>query len=692
MSFFLPTWDDTQEPSQHNVKQWMENLYSKFMPIEQARWNQSNIDSLFYAGAQNFVNRFYGSTYSAQYQNYYFNLLQVPVNMVTGYQRQNRKAIAYVPTENSDEHTTDQYTKLMTHICNSEGIHEVFSKACELAAVSGFVLLQPYLDYSGIDPAQGSMKVKVWEFNSFLCDPFFRDYERMSDCNWVWCQQYVTKKEALERFPDAEVRISAMSASPTRYGTFYFLPEQFNMARNDLMVLSYVWYKSKRRKKRLYSKSMDQFFDYGGGDEQLSLILQNVPDLQEVTSTVPTWKLVVVLNDQLVHEGYNPLGLDDCPFVPVYWCLDNHLSQYENRCRSLVRSMRDANYLMNRKININQDIVESTLNSGWIRKMGAVANEENVRKGGQGYDIIINDGFEIADVQKIQPSVIPASDFQLFEQLQSLIFQASGINLESWNAENSPQASTLTVLMKQAGNLMVLQKFFDQWDASLKVLGDKMLQIVLQNWNPTKVRMLIGEEPSALFFSRIFAKYNVVVEMSLLTPTQRYQEYMQWLELNQQLGGIIPPDKLAEKAPIQGKKELLEILRQQQMSQQAAQEQQSAIQAAQEEAKLRETYSKVASNMAAAKERYGRFEADLSLLEERVSAISKNRAMATKTKAEALEKLLEVVQKYGEIETVLKQNELKGYDYDMYLQEELEKKQMHSDFSKAFSDNMRQNF
>ncbi len=94
--------------------------------------------------------------------------------MITGYQRQHRKAIMYEAGEGGDPQTTDQYTKIMSHVCNSEGIHEQFSKACELAAVSGMVLLQPYLDFTENDPAQGQLKLKIWEYNAFLVDPYFR--------------------------------------------------------------------------------------------------------------------------------------------------------------------------------------------------------------------------------------------------------------------------------------------------------------------------------------------------------------------------------------------------------------------------------------------------------------------------------------------------------------------------------------
>lgn len=94
--------------------------------------------------------------------------------MITGYQRQHRKNIMYQNIDGSDAQTTDQYTKLITSVCNRGAIHEQFSKACELAAVSGMVMLQPYLDFTGDDAAQGQLKLKIWEYNAFLVDPYFR--------------------------------------------------------------------------------------------------------------------------------------------------------------------------------------------------------------------------------------------------------------------------------------------------------------------------------------------------------------------------------------------------------------------------------------------------------------------------------------------------------------------------------------
>ena len=672
-SFYYPPWNNALEPNQGNVRQWLDNLYSKFQPIEQSRWNQSNIDTLFYAGSQTFVNRYFNFSPTTSYQQYYFNIIQQPVNMVTGYERQHRKNFSYVGSEGSDPQTIDQYNKLITHIANAGCIHDQKSKAKELACISGMVLVQPYLDYMGNDQAQGEVKVKIWEYNAFLVDPYFRSPD-MSDCQFIWCQEYISKKEAESRFPDKLEQIRPMAGTPQRYGSFYFLPENYNMARNDLMVLSYVWYRWKRQKKRLYSQSRNQFFDYAGDDGQLEQILYSIPDLEEVTVEVPTWKLATVLNDQLMFQGDNPLGFDECPFVAYFWNYEPHINYYDLRVRGLIRTMRDPQFLFNYKVIVNNDITAATINAGWKRKVGAVANEDNLKKSGQGWDVIINDGFEMTDVEKIQPSGVPESDMALAQQMSDLIWQTSGINLENWSAQDDPRMSALSRIIKQAANLTVLQKYYDQWDFSDKLLGELLLKICLNNWNAEKIKLYIGEEPSPFFYSKIFSKFQTIVEESDLTPTQQNLQAQQMLEMNERFQReVFPPSMIIPKLNITGKADVIAFLQQQEQQASAMQQEQQGVAHAFEHAKLQELISKATANMATARERHGRAEADIGLFEERLSEITQNRAMATKAKMEALEKLVDVIAKFGEIETMLKMNQLESVEMGQEQNENREK-------------------
>ena len=671
MSVISNPFQNISDPNSVNVQHWIEGIYKKFKPFEQARWNQANIDTLFYAGCQTFVNKFFNFT-PQTYQSYYFNLIQQPVNMITGYQRQNRKAINFIAADGADTDTTDQYTRLAMNVCARNGIYDVFSKSCEQTAITGMSLMQPYLDFTGEDPAQGELKVKNWEYNSFIIDPFFRNPD-LSDCNLVMCQEFIDKEEAVFRFPEKEQEVRTMTGGRERFGQFYFLPEK-NAIDSDLLILTYVWYKSRRKKKKLYSKERHQFFDVGGDEQQIMQLAQEISDLKPVEVVVPTWKVAVVLNHQLMFHGFNPLRVDTCPFIVNYWNYNPELQMYDYRVRSLVRAMRDPQFLYNYKIINNNDIATATINAGWKRKAGAVQNEDNLKKVGQGWDVVINEGYELSDVEKILPSAVPQSDLELANQMSELVYNVSGINLENWSGQTDKQISSLTALIKQAANLMVFQKYFDQWDYAFSRLGDLMLQIIMNNWNPYKVGMIIGEEPTAFFYSRIFAKYLVTASEADLTPTQKTYQAKQKLELNEAFGReVLPPSMIIKDMNIQGKAEIMQFLQNQEEAMQENQQQQAMQAQLVEDARLKELYSKAISNISLARERDGRTESNIGLFEERLSEITRNRALATKDKVDAMEKLLNIMQQFGELDTSLGMQAIDSIEDAQEMDEDREK-------------------
>jgi hypothetical protein len=627
----------------------MDSMYSRYQPIEQSRWNEANIDTMFYAGSQSLNPRTYNFSPGWTAEQYYFNIVQQPVNMITGFERQRRKGFMYQASEGGDNKTTDQYTRVITHACNIGSIHQQKSKAKELACISGLVMAQPYLDYTDKDAAQGELKVKVWEYNSFIVDPFCRD-PSFSDAQFIWFQEYISRNEAISRFGDKVEKVRPMSGSPQGYGSFYFLPENYNMARNDLLIVSYVWYKWVGKKKKLYSKSRNQFFDFGK-EANVDMILNNIPDLEIVTIDAPVWKLCTVLNDQLMYKGGNPIGDIGFPAVPYYWNYDPHIPDYRLRTRSLIYPMRSPQVLYNYKVITNNDIQASVINSGWMRKVGAVANEDNLKKTQAGWDVLINEGYEMTDCQKIIPTAVPESDIVLANEMKGLMYEVCGINLENWSGQQDKQISSLTMMLKQAANLMVFQKFFDQWDFSDQLLGDKLLRVVLNNWNEHKVGLYLGEEPTPLFYSKIFTNYQTMVEEADLTPTQQNLQAQQMLDINAAFQReVFTPSQIIPKMNITGKGEIIPMLQEQEKQQQSQQAEMAEMQHAVEDAKLKELYSKSVNNIANARQKQGAAEANIGLFEERLSMISRNRAMATKEKMMALEKLVETMHKYGELE------------------------------------------
>ena len=669
MPMYFPPWDTDTEPTESSIKIWMDNLYGKFEPIEQARWNQSNIDTLFYAGEQRFINSYFNFYPTYNTQQFHFNLIQQPINMVTGYQRQHRKSITYTPLESGKQDYADDLTKVVTYANNYRNILEKVSQAYEQSAIAGMVLMQPYLDFTD-DPANGTLDLKVWSYNSFMIDPYFREPD-MSDCNFVWCQQYLSKQEAISYFPEKADLIKTMSGFGNRYGKFYFLPENYNLARNDLLVMSHIWYKSKRKKKMLYNRQDGIVYDYVEQDQFLSELVEKTGMFEVIEVDVPTWKLAVVINEQLMYMNYNPLKFDECPFIPVYWNYDPHIAQYDLRVRSLTRSMRDAQFLMNRRIILNHDISESSINSGWMRKENAVVNEDELRYAGQGKDLIIKEGYELTDVQKIIPNAVPPSDMQLADQLADFIFRTSGVNQELLGMA-SDAATGIEVMLRQGAGLVTLQKFFDQWDVSLKLLG-KLEQKIVQNWSPAKISRILGKEPNPEFLTKTYSKYDVLVAEGLDTTIQQQMQFRQMMELNQMLGGIIPARFILEKATIQGKNEIIQAVDQQAEQAAQMQQQQQLIEQAKLEAELQQIQARSADYLAMARERNGRAESNIGLFEERMAQIARHHSIALKDKVEALAKLLEIYQIYGESQANEKVAEMHELDFEQERSEYREK-------------------
>ncbi len=103
---------------------------------------------------------------------------------------------------------------------------------------------------------------------------------------------------------------------------------------------------------------------------------------------------------------------------------------------------------------------------------------------------------------------------------------------------------------------------------------------------------------------------------------------------------------------------------------QATQSEEMNIKHTFEEMKMKELIAKIHNQLSQARERDSRSESNVGLFEERMSMISKNHSLATKEKTAALAQLLETIQKFGEVETFLKSNQLDSIKYD---EEETEK-------------------
>lgn len=630
---------DNYDEKHRDILKRMEAFYAESISVNQNYWEEASVDTRFESGDQTIWADIYGFLPMSRRRPFSFNRIRRVVNMITGHQRRNRKSTIIVPVENGDMQTADQFTKIMMWLNQQEGILETVSESFHGAVVSGMNLMQVWIDYRN-DPISGNIKVDNCSYNSFLIDPFFKKKD-LSDCSGLWKRSFLTKRECASLLPDHAEEILSFSCIDIKDGKFQFMPENYDYGRRDLLQYDEYYYRDYRNQRMLVDSQTGESTEWKGKDEEdLRRFLQIYPQISVIDQQIPTVKLAIVVQGHVMYDGPNPLGIDRYPFVPVFSYYTPQLQDFTLRVQGVVRGLRDAQYLYNRRRAIELDILESQVNSGWVYKEDALVNPKDVFLNGQGRGIALKKDALISDVQQVQPPQIPPSMIQLSEMLAQEVQQISGVNEELLGSAVDDKAGILSMLRQGAG-LTTLQGLFDNLDHSQRLLGRVILEVIQANFTPGKVKRIIEEEPTAQFYNKAFGTYDAAVEEGLNTTTQRQMQFAQLISLRE-AGVPIPDDVILEASTMQNKKKLIESV--QAASQKKAEMEQMSMQVGMQE------------QMAKIELAQARAAADRGLGIERASRVEENKAFATERLAEAskdrMAGLLNLVKALQEIDNV----------------------------------------
>lgn len=600
----------------------MEAFYASAITINQSFWGEADTDTRFEVGDQTLWSDLYGNLPANRRRQFNFNRIRRIINMISGYQRRNRMSTIVTPVENGDQVTADQFTKIIMWVNNQENVLETISESFHGALVTGMNLLQVWIDYRN-DPISGNIRVDNCAYNSFLIDPYFRKAD-LSDCNGIWKRTFLSKPECISLLPAQADEIMALPFNDSgtgRDGKFQFMPESYNYGYKDLLTYDEFYYRDYRTQTMLVDTQTGEVQEWKSDDQQaLDDFLEVYPQIEVIKSEVPTVKLAIVVQGKVMYDGPNPLGIDQYPFVPVFAYYNPQMPYFPQRIQGVVRGLRDAQYLYNRRRIIELDILESQINSGWIYKENALVNPQDVFLSGQGRGLALKEEASMADVQQIVAPQVPPSMIQLSELLAREVMEISGVNEENLGSASDDKAGILARL-RQGSGLTTLQSLFDNLDRAQRILGEIMLQIIQTNFTPGKIQKILGdEEPSPQFYNKAFGRYSCVIEEGLNTSTQKQMQFAQMLQLRE-AGVPIPTDQLLEAATIQNKTRIIEAIKQQEQQAAALQKEQAEIAMQQQIAQM---------DLAKA-----RTMADLGLYNERTSRVAENRALAIEKLHEA---------------------------------------------------------
>ena len=606
------------------MKDW---FYSANYTGASAIWMQGAIDKRFKVGDSTLYSAAYGQNYQ-QYQKFFFNLVRRHGNMISGFQRKNRKSTITVPNQADTDQLTDDYNKVIRFCEDRDNFQEYFSQSFENGADVGINWLWMYMDYTN-DPVSGDIFTDSVAYNNVLWDQNFHKMD-LTDCQGIWRRRWVSKNAAMSLLPGYGSEIKKMKPSGAKDGRFPLQAELQNLQLSNLFTYDEYYYRTTRRAKFIHDTYTGESVmwepDDDDPDNLLEIILASQPWLKVIDKDIPTVKLCLSIGDHVVYHGQNLLSngskiVDSYPCVPHLCYHEPDILSYSGRIMGYIRNLRDAQFLYNMRKVIELQLLQSQVNAGWIFPVDAVVDQKAFRQnsGGEAFLIPLKSGRLPNEIQRIEPSAIPQSLLELSRSLADDITKISGVNEELLGMADDDKSGILSMLRQSAG-LVTLQNIFDKSDTTQRLYGKLRLQTIRCNMTKGKIAAILGHEPDPRFFLSSSQKFDVAVEEGNYSTTQRQMELQQYLHFKQ-LGIPIADKTILRAAFITNKKQAIE-----EMEEQGQQQAQMNQMQAQQQAELDK--SKSMANMAKARSDLAKEKELMASAAEKYSQIDENIANA----------------------------------------------------------------
>lgn len=566
------------------------------------------------------------------------------INMFSGFERENRKSPNVQGREPSDNNVADQFSDILLQTYDKNYFYQTASDAFEHHLKSGMSLLGIWMDYSH-DRVNGEVKPFWKPFNAVMLSPFFTKRD-LSDCDQAAMRDFLSKDQVKQMLPFVDPSIIDSLTTGVRDNKYQYLGayRQYNSvyaARNLLTYDSY-WKRTSKRVRQLVNTETGEMWDWKGEKEDedaLRLLLQQANGALEVVNNYkPTVELNIIVGNELLYKGPDPTALDDFPFVPLLAYFEPLIDSFQLRIQSVARQLVPLQRILNKRhIQIN-DIIESSINSGFIVTNGAVLDPAMLTQSGQNRVIVTNKGTDNNnDIKQLMPAQIPPTVLQYVQDINTAMIEVPGGNAEFMGVAEggNTQISGRLAQVRASAGLKGNRGLFDNYEFALQKLGTLVLQAIQRNYTPEKIERMLNEEPDERFFDANLPEFDVTLKQGILTSTQQEAYYAELKEfVLMGLEGITAED-LLEIMPIQGSRKLKEKL------EAKAQAREQAEQMAMEDKRRADALiqSQTDSNFALAQERRARILEDISQAKLREADAQQKQAKTLIDMLEASERL-----------------------------------------------------
>ncbi len=595
--------------------------YDEAFEIKRTGWErqlkQGMLDLDFYFRAQHT----HDEVKQAELQNrtlYTLDKIGRQVDLLHGYEIKNRHILRIGPQgkPSAEDKACSQHTGVLMNLMVMAGGYEVLSEAFKWGPlIQGSNLIEIWRDRNG------DLQFSRLGWNQFLLNPGLTKTD-LSDCGDIAIGRWIDEKRIKFLLPANSDDLEDINPL-TNVNRWDFLQDPILQNRAKRMLMEEWWQRETEFEEMVISRVSGQEIPledfaakFTNGDIRFAKRMvkeermpNGAPALSRFSKPNDLIKLTIFVNNKMVFDGNNPLGMRDYNFVWLHgdWCAE--CPRDDIKLQSHTRRLRDPQSALNRRTNQIYDIIESQAHGLRITRSSKLRNPEDAYKTGQG--VVLHANEEWPDelpldqlFRQIPASDVPAGLFAALEMTDKAETEVGGLNQEIFGTDDKDIPAILA--KHRTGQALTGQGgMFQGFRIAKRELGRKVVRLVQINYPPQKVTQIINEQPVPGFYEKNLTRFDCTPVEGLLTDSQQELFFMLLLQIRQAFpkeAHKIPLSEVAKFSPVM-KDELRQIIQGVEKKEQQMQAQASKTQQIQEMLNIELTKGNVLANRGIAEER-----------------------------------------------------------------------------------------
>lgn len=517
------------------------------------------------------------------------NEITSKLDILSGYQRQNRTDIHYLPVEEGDARIADILNALTKNICEQNNFEYEETQVFEDQIASGRGHYNIYIDRE--ENPQGDIVIERYPRR----EVWFGPHEKLdaSDAEYALKSKWVSLGWAEGEWPDkAKKLVPSSTAFEDRDDPHHNKPgEQYDISTNkqpaiaggpdpDFVNIAKKEYRIIECQRKEYRRvpvvgyQEDDFFANieGIGADNLAKV-KTIPFLSVFRQKKTRVRLTTIINDVLLADEYPEDLSRDFSIIPAY------AYKAGKDWWGKVEGAKDPQRESNKRHSQMVDILNKVAAYGWFGDKNTFETpqeEDKFKKNSSSpgfYQRIRNVDKPPSKVEGIK---FPGELASLIELSGAKLREIMNINPELMGI-NSKAESGVAIVEKKRQGLLGNEFLFDNLNFSKKLLGRTLVALIQKAYDPKRIMRVIAnrnvrspveiagkkmdeypqEELLALLTEADLTKYDVVVSESAFSPTNRNANFIAWSTLAMQ-GAPVPLTLLVELSDLPNKAKAME--------------------------------------------------------------------------------------------------------------------------------------